>query len=269
MDIDPALMEGANMEGANNGGNNEESLQGNRLAAIRHCKRLLGILTKPEDVDSINFVIHVLGEGETNKFQRKNSLTREFRRRGTDAAVQEYILKNVVAPSHQGDSVFAPQEENGFSALVSERLSTFRKERAALPVASVVISEPLKSQLLGFIAQKVDPHIRLPVNDHLDVGDEVFEVLPLMESPEIDKIMANLSSWFDFDVLELNRITNGRPLVHVCIHLLKKYNLFQILNLDYNAVLVTLTAVESCYTDTNPYHNRTHAADVVQVGLTV
>eukprot|EP00301_Raphidiophrys_heterophryoidea_P000186 c10095_g1_i5.p1 GENE.c10095_g1_i5~~c10095_g1_i5.p1 ORF type:complete len:281 (-),score=58.52 c10095_g1_i5:63-905(-) len=255
LDIDPALLPGEGEDGG---------LQGHRSAAIKHCKKLLGTLTKPEDIDSMNFVIHVLGEGESNKVHRKSSLTREFRRRGTDAAVQEYILKNVVGPSHQGEHL-STSEGSGFPDLIADRLDMFKRERIALPIASAVVPTPLKSKLLKFIATKVDPNLRMPIDDDPEIlGDDVFEVLPLINSPDLERVLSNVSSWFDFDVLELNYITQGRPLVHVCMALLNKYNLFDQLPIDYNSVLVALTAVEACYTDTNPYHNRTHAADVVQ-----
>eukprot|EP00667_Euglena_gracilis_P013266 EG_transcript_13675 len=80
---------------------------------------------------------------------------------------------------------------------------------------------------------------------------------------QVIKLLEKIDDW-DFDCFALDRATNGTPLFTTCYHLLYKYGLVQYFNIDHTILCNFLQAVESGY-HPNPYHNKTHAADVVQV----
>eukprot|EP00669_Euglena_mutabilis_P008824 TRINITY_DN380_c0_g1_i2.p1 TRINITY_DN380_c0_g1~~TRINITY_DN380_c0_g1_i2.p1 ORF type:complete len:344 (+),score=147.51 TRINITY_DN380_c0_g1_i2:834-1865(+) len=80
---------------------------------------------------------------------------------------------------------------------------------------------------------------------------------------QILKILEKVDDW-DFDVFALTEATNGTPLFTTCYHLLYKYGLVQYFNIDHTVLCNFLQALESGY-HANPYHNNTHAADVVQM----
>jgi hypothetical protein len=66
-----------------------------------------------------------------------------------------------------------------------------------------------------------------------------------------------------FDIDGLDKATKGRPLTHVFIAALRQLNLVEEFNLQQDKLLHFVLDVERQYPD-NPFHNRKHAAEVVQ-----
>jgi len=79
----------------------------------------------------------------------------------------------------------------------------------------------------------------------------------------IIKILQKVDDW-DFDVFALQRETKGGSLFMMTYTLLYKYNLVQHFNINETTLINFLQAMESGYHE-NPYHNSTHAADVLQI----
>eukprot|EP01113_Clastostelium_recurvatum_P035059 TRINITY_DN4837_c0_g1_i2.p1 TRINITY_DN4837_c0_g1~~TRINITY_DN4837_c0_g1_i2.p1 ORF type:complete len:728 (+),score=209.03 TRINITY_DN4837_c0_g1_i2:28-2184(+) len=66
-----------------------------------------------------------------------------------------------------------------------------------------------------------------------------------------------------FDIFKFARETDDHPLLYMVYYLFEEYDMFdQIPELDQTKLINFITAIEDGYVD-NPYHNRTHAADVV------
>lgn len=79
------------------------------------------------------------------------------------------------------------------------------------------------------------------------------------------KIMELLESdtkW-EFDIIELESLTGRRPLIWLGLSLFSKLNVHTSLECDDATIRSWLQLVESHYLD-NPYHNSTHAGDVMQ-----
>jgi cAMP-specific phosphodiesterase 4 len=72
----------------------------------------------------------------------------------------------------------------------------------------------------------------------------------------------NIGKW-EFNAVQLNDLTVGRPLVALAYNLFSERNLFFELKLSKNAFLKFMTTIESAYWKKNPYHNSIHAADVL------
>ncbi len=81
---------------------------------------------------------------------------------------------------------------------------------------------------------------------------------------ELDEFNTAVDEW-DFDIFKASDMCGGRPLCPVMICVLRKNGLFEEYpSLRQDDVLSLFTAVESGYRVENPYHNRIHAADVLQ-----
>jgi hypothetical protein len=79
----------------------------------------------------------------------------------------------------------------------------------------------------------------------------------------ITKILQKVDDW-DFDIFALQKETKGGSLFMMTYTLLYKYNLVQHFNINETTLINFLQAMESGYHE-NPYHNSTHAADVLQI----
>ncbi|KAJ3195416.1 High affinity cAMP-specific 3',5'-cyclic phosphodiesterase 7A [Irineochytrium annulatum] len=92
-------------------------------------------------------------------------------------------------------------------------------------------------------------------------------------SPSIDNVItSNDSKIFamledihnpNFDILELEKPTNGRVLYYVGWYVFRFHDIFERYNLPESRFRHWLTRVESGYKPSNPYHNAMHAADVL------
>ncbi|PAA54236.1 hypothetical protein BOX15_Mlig033139g2 [Macrostomum lignano] len=69
---------------------------------------------------------------------------------------------------------------------------------------------------------------------------------------------------WEFDILELERVTNNRPLVYLGMKILQRFNVCQLLQCSEDTMLNWLQVIQDNYHQENCYHNATHGADVMQ-----
>lgn len=74
---------------------------------------------------------------------------------------------------------------------------------------------------------------------------------------------------FSFDAFELAEVTQGHPLSTLAYYLLHKNGLISTFNLHPVRLAHFLRKIEAGYPSENPYHNRMHASDVLQVSVCV
>ncbi|KAJ3312469.1 High affinity cAMP-specific and IBMX-insensitive 3',5'-cyclic phosphodiesterase 8B [Boothiomyces sp. JEL0838] len=80
-------------------------------------------------------------------------------------------------------------------------------------------------------------------------------------SASILDALADINSW-DFDVFELHRVTNGKPLQYMGMRIYELLGFEASLGVPRAVMVRFLQKVESNYHEKNKYHNSTHAADV-------
>ena len=80
-----------------------------------------------------------------------------------------------------------------------------------------------------------------------------------MEGQKVDSIF----DW-DYDIHMLNKVSNQNPLKIIFFAIIESLGLSNTIKISSEVVNNYVTAVESGYRTSNPYHNRCHAADVVQ-----
>lgn len=78
----------------------------------------------------------------------------------------------------------------------------------------------------------------------------------------VQALLEHQLSW-SFNVIELERVTNKRPLTWLGMAILRHFNVPATLQCSETTIRDWLAVIEANYHD-NPYHNSTHAADVMQ-----
>ncbi|KAK9804991.1 hypothetical protein WJX73_009166 [Symbiochloris irregularis] len=83
-------------------------------------------------------------------------------------------------------------------------------------------------------------------------------------TPEIERLLMDAQTNWDFDMMSLDAATNGRPLSCFAYCLFQSTGLMQALKFPERNMAAYLMEIEAGYRD-NPYHNRIHAASVLHV----
>ncbi|XP_066273557.1 high affinity 3',5'-cyclic-AMP phosphodiesterase 7A-like isoform X1 [Branchiostoma lanceolatum] len=96
----------------------------------------------------------------------------------------------------------------------------------------------------------------------LNLSLQTVSLLDEAYSGQARHLLTTVTDW-DFDIFMLDKLTNGRSLFHLSIHLFQHHNLIQTFNLDIVKLTQFISLVEENYNN-NPYHNALHAADVTQ-----
>ncbi|XP_048248345.1 high affinity cAMP-specific and IBMX-insensitive 3',5'-cyclic phosphodiesterase 8B-like isoform X1 [Haliotis rufescens] len=119
-----------------------------------------------------------------------------------------------------------------------------------------LVSQNMKRRLSGH-----DTHI--PKTTHHPHAHIPSSPTALTQIPEnIQAILENEKSW-DFHIIELEKGTNKRPLVFLGLQIFSRFGVCEYLNISETCLTNWLQLIEASYHACNPYHNSTHAADVL------
>eukprot|EP00798_Chlamydomonas_sp_ICE-L_P016317 gene16317-22506_t len=90
-------------------------------------------------------------------------------------------------------------------------------------------------------------------------------VMTLIKEPpsELSRVLEKMDDW-QFDIFELQRATNGRPLSVMAFTLFKRAEIISRFGLNEQKLIRFLVYIEDGYPP-NPYHCREHAADVLHL----
>uniref|UniRef100_A0A672UBV7 Phosphodiesterase n=1 Tax=Strigops habroptila TaxID=2489341 RepID=A0A672UBV7_STRHB len=94
-------------------------------------------------------------------------------------------------------------------------------------------------------------------HSHLSVPNTINDVPPC-----IAQLLDNEESW-DFNIFELEAVTNKRPLVYLGLKIFARFGVSEFLNCPEATLRAWLQMIEANYHSSNSYHNSTHAADVL------
>ncbi|XP_061476237.1 high affinity cAMP-specific and IBMX-insensitive 3',5'-cyclic phosphodiesterase 8B isoform X7 [Rhineura floridana] len=92
---------------------------------------------------------------------------------------------------------------------------------------------------------------------HLSVPVTINDVPPC-----IAHLLDNEESW-DFNIFELEAVTNKRPLVYLGLKIFARFGVCEFLNCSEATLRAWFQVIEANYHSSNSYHNSTHAADVL------
>ncbi|XP_061875543.1 high affinity cAMP-specific and IBMX-insensitive 3',5'-cyclic phosphodiesterase 8B isoform X9 [Colius striatus] len=94
-------------------------------------------------------------------------------------------------------------------------------------------------------------------HSHLSVPNTINDIPPC-----IAQLLDNEESW-DFNIFELEAVTNKRPLVYLGLKIFACFGVSEFLNCSEATLRAWLQVIEANYHCSNSYHNSTHAADVL------
>ncbi|POI34118.1 hypothetical protein CIB84_002130 [Bambusicola thoracicus] len=94
-------------------------------------------------------------------------------------------------------------------------------------------------------------------HSHLSVPNTINDVPPC-----VAQLLDNEESW-DFNIFELEAVTNKRPLVYLGLKVFGRFGVPEFLNCSEATLRAWLQVIEANYHSSNAYHNSTHAADVL------
>lgn len=80
---------------------------------------------------------------------------------------------------------------------------------------------------------------------------------------QVEALLERIEEW-DFNIFEIAELTNGHPLFFISSALFNKHDLLHKFNIDEMKFKRFITIMESGYDNKQPYHNSTHASDVLQ-----
>ncbi|XP_008101132.1 high affinity cAMP-specific and IBMX-insensitive 3',5'-cyclic phosphodiesterase 8B isoform X2 [Anolis carolinensis] len=92
---------------------------------------------------------------------------------------------------------------------------------------------------------------------HLSVPVTINDVPPC-----IARLLENEESW-DFNIFELEAVTNKRPLVYLGLKIFARFGVCEFLNCSEATLRAWFQVIEANYHSSNSYHNSSHAADVL------
>ncbi|XP_063230404.1 3',5'-cyclic-AMP phosphodiesterase 4C-like [Bacillus rossius redtenbacheri] len=97
--------------------------------------------------------------------------------------------------------------------------------------------------------------------DQVPVYTAIYELQASL--PQMTQLLRNAMTW-DFEIFQLEELSEQRPLVHMGLRLFRHFGTAATLACDEATLRNWLVLIESGYHRSNPYHNSTHAADVMQ-----
>ncbi|KAG2445940.1 hypothetical protein HXX76_000543 [Chlamydomonas incerta] len=101
-----------------------------------------------------------------------------------------------------------------------------------------------------------------PKEEAEPTGEEEKDVVAASLVPAMEAVLNTVDEW-RFNAFKLAEVTQGHPLSALGFWLMKRYDLIGTFQLDATKLARFLRKIEDGYPD-NPYHNKTHAADVLQ-----
>ncbi|CAG9313379.1 unnamed protein product [Blepharisma stoltei] len=93
--------------------------------------------------------------------------------------------------------------------------------------------------------------------------DEIALTYKVYDVEELIGVLKHIGKNWNFDMFFLKECTRGKPLVTVGKYSMKKFRLDEILNINEMVYVNFFQDMEQGYKTENPYHNSTHAADVL------
>lgn len=227
-----------------------------QLQSLVDCK-----LSQEEQAKRISAVINLLSISRAKQF---HNIREETMSKVEDKDVLLFLestflppMSNQITLAHEKDDEKAPMAMEIAMAFVVHLLRPLEKTRK-------INARCRRTLLIEGLKQEYEDK-GIPLNEafvppkHLDSQQTIeYNLWTFTTTFTLRKI----DRW-DFDIFRLDACTHGRPLSTLMFHIFSTYDLFTRYNIRPVIFCNWILELEKGYIN-NPYHNRVHAADVVQ-----
>lgn len=154
---------------------------------------------------------------------------------------------------------------------VMDILRTTELYTSHLKADNLRAEDPLTTNLIAALVSQGPPSAIMPRRSSNESavpkkkhGTKKASSLLLPMSRELKEALEKFSAW-DFDVLLIEKLTAGKPLLYIGMKIFNAFNVHKTLGVDDKTTYGWLSTIEKNYKPANTYHNSSHAADVLQV----
>ncbi|XP_036909436.1 high affinity cAMP-specific and IBMX-insensitive 3',5'-cyclic phosphodiesterase 8A isoform X2 [Sturnira hondurensis] len=272
---------------ARNGDNSQQTVkivpvvgQGGK---IRHYVSIIRVCSGNNKAEKIAECVpsdtHTDGQPGKHKDKRKSSLdvlslasrTNEVASQRRHSSMARIHSMTIEAPITKVINIINAAQENSpmpVTEALDRVLEILRTTELYSPQLGVKDDDPHASDLVGGLMS--DGLRRLSGNEYVlstkglhHVSSNTVTPITLHDvSPGIARAVENEDDW-DFDIFELEAATQKRPLIYLGLKIFSRFGLCEFLNCSETTLRSWLQIIEANYHSSNPYHNSTHAADVL------
>ncbi|KAM7048304.1 high affinity cAMP-specific and IBMX-insensitive 3',5'-cyclic phosphodiesterase 8A isoform 2-T2 [Molossus nigricans] len=247
---------------------------------IRHYVSIIRVCNdKAEKItECVQCDTHTDNQSGKHKDNRKSSLdvrtvssrTSEVSSQRRHSSMARIHSMTIEAPINKVINIINAAQENGpvsVTEALDRVLEILRTSELYSPQFGAKDDDPHGSDLVGGLMS--DGLRRLSGNEHalstknLQVPSSAATPISLHDVPlQIAQAMENEDYW-DFDIFELEAATQKRPLIYLGLKIFARFGICEFLNCSETTLRSWLQIIEAHYHSSNPYHNSTHAADVL------
>ncbi|KAK1337875.1 hypothetical protein QTO34_000976 [Cnephaeus nilssonii] len=190
------------------------------------------------------------------------------RRHSSLARIQSVTME---APITKVINIISAAQENSSEPVteaLDRALEILRTTELYSPQFGAKDEDPHANDLIGGLIS--DGLRRLSGNEYVltakdlpRLSSSVTVPTPLHDVPlQIAEALENEESW-DFDIFELEAATQKRALSYLAMKIFGRFGICEFLKCPETTLRLWLQVIESTYHASNPYHNSSHAADVL------
>ncbi|XP_028358077.2 high affinity cAMP-specific and IBMX-insensitive 3',5'-cyclic phosphodiesterase 8A isoform X1 [Phyllostomus discolor] len=250
---------------------------------IRHYVSIIRVCSgnnKAEKIaECVHSDTHTDSQPGKHKDKRKNSLdVRSVASRANELASQRRHSSmarihsmTIEAPITKVINIINAAQENSptpVTEALDRVLEILRTTELYSPQLGVKDDDPHASDLVGGLM--TDGLRKLSGNEYVlstkglhHISSSIITPVTLHDvPPRIARAIENEDYW-DFDIFELEAATQKRPLIYLSLKIFTRFGICEFLNCSETTLRSWLQIIEANYHSSNPYHNSTHAADVL------
>lgn len=249
---------------------------------IRHYVSIIRVCSgnnKAEKIaECVHSDTHTDSQPGKHKDKRKSSLdvrsvasrTSELASQRRHSSMARIHSMTIEAPITKVINIINAAQENSptpVTEALDRVLEILRTTELYSPQLGVKDDDPHASDLVGGLMS--DGLRRLSGNEYVlstkglhHVASSIPPVTLHDVPPRIAQAIENEDYW-DFDIFELEAATQKRPLIYLSLKIFTRFGICEFLNCSETTLRSWLQIIEASYHSSNPYHNSTHAADVL------